>query len=103
MNLMITVVMRMKNRENAMLKPNTHYSTRSLDFEVGDIVQVTSGSRVCSGRIGKLIGKRLNSFNNNFSYIIQFSDTQSITISAKYMRLLNRTEECIKAEEPDSN
>lgn len=95
----------MIKKEDAMLKPNTHYSTRSIDYEVDDIVQITPDSNQFAGRIGKLIGITYRTGKKKLYcyYTVQFSDTLSVSVTSKYLKLLRKAESNIKDALPDSD
>lgn len=77
-----------KNIENTMLKPSVNYQTRIPDYTEGDIVQIRQ-HHCCSGKIGKIIGIKVDRLKDRFCYTVQFSDKESILVNAGSMRFLH--------------
>lgn len=87
----------MKNRETAVFHPETDYGRMHPDFEVGDLVQLLPSCKRYSGQIGKIIGISFYKRTGQLMYTVKFSDTESIGVFSKTMRLLRKANdiECI--------
>jgi len=88
----------MTNRETAMLKAPDHYTTRKLDFDEGDIVQVKRHDKY-GGRIGRIIGITYSPLKRAFLYTIKFNDKESVSILAHFISFLSKKEESGHDEE----
>lgn len=68
----------------------------SLDFQVGDFVQVSPKATRYAGRVGKIIGSRYaptDNFNGGMIlYTIQFSDKEAAEFDGMKMRRVKREE-----------
>lgn len=64
----------------------------SLDFEVGDFVQIVADGKRDAGRIGTIIGISLRKYNgkDELAYTVRFSDYESAGVSAVRLRFLSK-------------
>ena len=81
----------MTNKEDAMLKPSKHYETRSIDFQIGDLVQVMCKGKN-TGRIGRIIGVSIRFVSGKIMYTVQFNDKESTSVSGYGLKFLSRTD-----------
>ena len=78
-----------KNIENAMLKEGIHYDIRDFDFAEGDIVQLRH-THYLAGKVGRIIGIKVDRKKDRFCYTVQFSDKASVLVNAGSMVFLHR-------------
>ena len=82
----------LNNKEDARLKPSVHYCTSHLDFQEGDIVQVTRGNKNV-GRIGRIIAIQYSKVKDRLYYIVQFSNKESEKMLSYFIQFVSREDE----------
>lgn len=83
-----------KNIENAMLKEGIHFDSRIFDYSVGDIVQIRHTHKL-AGKVGRIIGIKVDRKKDRFCYTVQFSDKESVLVNAGSMVFLHHDEDHI--------
>lgn len=65
---------------------------QGLDWNVNDLVQIKPKARRNAGRIGRIIGERLDPNKNNcaFVYTVKFSDNESAEYGSSDMTLIRK-------------